>query len=102
VRAAVDAELHERPLVDQQVDPLAGGELARVVLLGDLLLAAAEPGALAALLELLRELGERSGPGKLGLVAHRPFQTGSRFSKNSVTPSIASSVPSSIVSCAHR
>ena len=38
----VDAELGERALVDQQVDPLARGQLVRVVLLGDLLLAAAE------------------------------------------------------------
>ena len=35
-------ELDEGALVDEQVDPLAGGQLAALVLLGDLLLAAAE------------------------------------------------------------
>ena len=47
VRAAVDPELDEGALVDQQVDPLARGQLAALVLFGDLLLAAAEPRLLA-------------------------------------------------------
>ena len=42
VRAAMDAELDERAGVDQQRDPLARGELLALVLLGDLLLAAAQ------------------------------------------------------------
>ena len=42
VRTGVDAHLDERARVDQQVDPLAGRELAALVLEGDLLLAAAE------------------------------------------------------------
>ena len=33
---------------------------------------------------------------------HRPFHTGSRFSKNAVTPSTMSSVESASVSCARR
>ena len=56
VRAAVDAHLDEGALVDQQVDPLAGGQLAALVLLGDLLLAAAELRLLAALVQLLGQL----------------------------------------------
>jgi hypothetical protein len=40
----VEAELDEGALVDQQVDALAGGQLATPVLLGDLGLAAAEAG----------------------------------------------------------
>ena len=107
VRAAVDAHLDERALVDQQVDPLAGRELAALVLLGDLLLAAAQLRLLAPLVEVLGRartssvwgLGARAG---LGRVAHFPFHSGSRFSKNAMTPSIASSVPSSIVSCELR
>ena len=43
VRLGVDAELGERPVVDQQRDPLARGQLARLVLARDPLLAAAEP-----------------------------------------------------------
>ena len=38
----MDAELDERALVDQQREPLARGQLALLVLAGDLLLAAAE------------------------------------------------------------
>src|SRR5204862_1839475 len=37
MRAAVDAELDEGAGIDEQVDPLAGGELAALVLKGDLL-----------------------------------------------------------------
>ena len=48
MRPAVDPDLDEGPLVDEQVDPLARGQLAALVLLGDLLLAAAEPRLLAA------------------------------------------------------
>ena len=99
----MDAELDEGPLVDQQVDPLARRQLARVVLLLDLLLAAAELRPLARVVELVGQLGERRRSGKL-VVGHRyrPFHSGSRFSKNAVTPSTASSVESSIVSCEHR
>ena len=61
VRAAVDAHLDEGALVDQQVDPLAGGELAALVLLGDLLLAAAELRLLAPLVQLLGQLAQRGG-----------------------------------------
>ena len=42
VDAGVDAELGERPLVDEQVDALARGQLVGGVLLGDPLLPAAE------------------------------------------------------------
>ena len=44
VRAGVDAELGEGPVVDQQRDPLARRQLPGFVLAGDLLLAAAQPG----------------------------------------------------------
>ena len=120
MRAGLDAELDEGPRVDQQVDPLTGGQLAAFVLLGDLLFAAPELGRLAtgvevldqrlharllAGLDLVRRLGSLRLLGgvddllRLVLRGHqRPFQLGSRFSKNAVTPSIASSVPSSIVS----
>ncbi len=63
VRAAVDPHLDEGALVDEEVDPLAGGQLAAVVLLGDLLLAAAELGLGAALVQLLSQVCERGGPG---------------------------------------
>jgi len=49
-------ELLERALVEQQVDPLARGQLALGVLAGDPLLAAAQPGARAPLLELLEDV----------------------------------------------
>jgi len=61
VRAAVDAELDEGTLVDQQLDPLAGGQLAAPVLLGDLLLAAAQPRLVAPLVQLLVQLRQRGG-----------------------------------------
>jgi hypothetical protein len=74
------------PRVDQQVDPLARGQLAALVLLGDLLLAAAELRLLAALVQLLGQLAERGPrPGKqvlgllLGAAHYRPFHCGSRF-----------------------
>ena len=60
VRPAVDAELDEGALVDQQVDPLARGQLAALVLLGDLLLAAAELRLRAALVQLLGQLRQRT------------------------------------------
>jgi hypothetical protein len=59
----VDAELDEGPLVDQQVEPLAGGQLAATVLLGDLLLAAAQLRLGAALVQLLVQLRQRGGAG---------------------------------------
>src|SRR6185312_6385110 len=75
VRAAVEAELDEAALVDQQVDALAGGELAALVLLGDLLLTTGEAGGGAALVELVVQLGEWGGAGQqmalLGGIAHR-------------------------------
>ena len=122
VRAGVDAHLDEGARVDEQVDPLARGQLAGGVLLGDLLLAPAELRLLAALVEVVDRApsacrsfaGGASGASAvlrgrrhllgLGCFAHPylPFHTGSRFSKNAVTPSIASSVESSIVSCERR
>ncbi len=108
VRAAVDAHLDEGALVDQQVDPLAGGQLAALVLLGDLLLAAAELRLLAPLVQLLGQLGQRGGARQqvlrllLGGHAYRPFHCGSRFSKNAVTPSTMSSVEKVSESCERR
>src|SRR5262249_23633265 len=52
VDAAVDAELGERTLVDQQVDALTGRELVLGVLARNALLAAAELGGLAARLKV--------------------------------------------------
>jgi len=57
----VDPHLDEGALVDQQVDPLPRGQLAALVLLGDLLLAAAELRLGAALVQLLGQLAERRG-----------------------------------------
>ena len=48
-----------------------------------------------------RDEGVRRGAGG-ALLGHRPVHSGSRFSKNAVTPSMASSVESSIVSCERR
>ena len=95
------------PSSTSSVDPLAGGELAALVLLGDLLLAAAELRLLAALVQLLGQLAERSGPRQqvLGLPIgrhYRPFHCGSRFSKNAVTPSTMSSVEKVSESCERR
>jgi hypothetical protein len=61
VRAAVESDLDEGAGVDKQVDALAGGELAALVLLGDLLLAAALQRRVATLVELVVQLGERCG-----------------------------------------
>src|SRR5260221_3556679 len=97
-RAAVDAELDEAALVDQQVDPLARGQLAALVLLGDLLLAAPQLRLLAALVQLFVQLRQRGGAGEkvprllLGARHYLPFHCGLRFSKNAVTPSTMSSV----------
>ena len=68
----VDAELGEGALVDQQREPLARCQLVLLVLAGDLLLAAAEPGRPAPLLEILDERAER-GPGyeRVGCCAFR-------------------------------
>ncbi len=62
VRPAVDAELDEGARVAEQVDPLAGGELAALVLEGDLLLAAAELRLVTAGVDVL---GEPLHPGGL-------------------------------------
>src|SRR5262249_13262767 len=117
VRTAVDAHLDEGALVDEQVDPLAGGELAALVLLGDLLLAAAELCLLPTLVQLLGQLAERrraweqmailgvaARGGSLFGAGHRslPFHCGSRFSKNAVTPSTMSSVEKVSESCERR
>jgi hypothetical protein len=116
----MDAHLDERSFVDQEVDPLTRGQLPARVLLFDLLGAAPKLGLLAPFVEVANEslhpgllagvrLGRRLGGigcvfgrGLLGGFAHRPFQFGSRFSKKAVTPSMASSVPSSIVSCERK
>ena len=121
VRPRVQAHLDERALVHEQVDPLAGRQLPGRVLLGDLLLAAAELRLLAPLVQVVDERLQRPalGRGRLGRLARMllsqaaprtrttnneqpiptsPSNSGSRFSKNAVTPSIASSVDSSIVS----
>src|SRR3954454_5616896 len=116
--AAVDSHLHERAGIAEQVDPLAGGELAALVLLRDLLLAAAELRLRATLVNLL---GERLHPGLLaGLdpvrclgslplmpclirgCHQRPFHSGSRFSKKALTPSWMSSVEKVSESCERR
>ena len=80
--------------------PLARGQLAALVLLGDLLLAAAELRLLAALVEVVDQplhagllavlgLGRRLGASpscsasaSSSVAIHRPFHSGSRFSKN--------------------
>ena len=62
VRAPVDAHLDEGALVDQEVDPLARGELAARVLLFDLLGAASELRLIAPLVEIA---DERLHPGFL-------------------------------------
>ena len=105
VGAAVDTDLVEGSGVDQQVEPLAGGQLAALVLGLDLGQATAEFRLGAALVELVGEFVERGGSGELvhSFFGHqRPFHSGSRFSKKALTPSIASSVESSIASWARR
>src|SRR6188472_103969 len=62
VGTAVDAHLDKCALIDQQGDPLAGGQLAALVLLGDLLLAAAQLRLRAPLVQLLGQVTERGGP----------------------------------------
>ena len=66
MRAAVDPQLDERALVDQQGQPLAGGELVASVLGGDLLLAPAELDLLAPRVEILRERAQQAGGGGVG------------------------------------
>ena len=112
------------PVVHEQRDPLARGQLAALVLLVDLLLPAAQPDLRAAILEVLDQRAQQRGGLLLGAhvliqrtcrarvhvrarpclraVHHRPFHTGSRFSKNALTPSTMSSVDSASVSCARR
>ncbi len=55
----MDAQLAEGPVVDQQRQSLAGGQLLARVLLVDLLLATAELRALAPLLEILDERAQQ-------------------------------------------
>jgi len=62
VWTGVNADLDEGPRVAEQVEPLARGQLAALVLLGDLLLAAAELGLFAARVEVL---GQGLHPGLL-------------------------------------
>ena len=95
----MDSELHERPLVREQRDPLAGGELFGGVLGLDLCLAAAELDLLAPGEQVLYQRAQQ----RLGLLGHQcPFQTGSRFSKKAVAPSRMSSVENASESCARR
>ena len=63
VDARVEAQLGERAGVDEQVEALARGELVGRVLLGDLLLAAAELRLGAALVEVLDQRPEDRGRG---------------------------------------
>ncbi len=97
----MDAELDEGALVDQQRDPLPRGELFALVLLGDLLLAAPEPDLRAPGVQVLDERAQQRCR-CLRRVHQRPFQTGSRFSKNAVTPSTMSSVDMARDSWARR
>ncbi len=105
-------KLDEGVLVDQEREALAGGQLAALVLLGDLLGAAAGPYVRPPLLEILDEraqrrprLGIENRERALGAAsrrAHRPLHTGSRFSKKALTPSTMSSVEVASESCARR
>ena len=61
VRPPVDAQLGEGALVDEQRQPLAGGELVLLVLALDLLLAAPRAGTLAALVQVVHQRAQR-GP----------------------------------------
>jgi hypothetical protein len=61
VRAAVDAQLDKRPLVDQQCQPLARRQLPCRVLRFDPLRPAAEPDLLAARSQVLRERSQQAG-----------------------------------------
>jgi len=61
VDAGLDADLREGAGVDEQVDPLARGELARRVLAVDLLLPAAEPQRGAALAQVVGERAQHRG-----------------------------------------
>jgi hypothetical protein len=77
MRATVDAELDERPLVHQQGQSLARRELALLVLAGDLLLSPSQLDLRAPGLQVLHERTQERG---LRAGAHqRPFHTGSRF-----------------------
>jgi hypothetical protein len=65
----VDAQLDERAGVDQQLDPLAGGQLLLRVLGRDLLRAAAELDPLSSRAEVLSQRAEearRCGVGRVG------------------------------------
>src|SRR3979411_1954368 len=100
MRAAMDAELGERALVDEQRQALARGELFLGVLARDLLLPAAELDLRPARLEVLDQRAQQRG--LLERRHKRPVHCGSRFSKNALTPSTMSSVDSASVSCARR
>src|SRR6185437_3285561 len=102
VRPPVDPHLDPRALVDQQRDPLARGQLLALVLSGDLLGAAAEHDLLAPRAQILGERAQQAGGWSVGAQSQRPFHSGSRFSKNALTPSWMSSVENAIVSCERR
>ena len=71
VGLAVDAQLHEGAVVHQQRDPLARGQGALLVLLVDLLLAAAEADLLATGVQILDQRAQE----RCGLLgAHRPHR----------------------------
>ena len=65
VRPAVDAELDEGPLVDQQGQSLAGRELLTGVLSGHLLLSPTQLGQLPARSKILGEWAQQAGGGRL-------------------------------------
>ncbi len=99
VAAAVGDEgvdLDERAGVEEQLDALAGGELARRVLLVDALLAAAQLGRGKAALQLLDLLGAdgcrrgRLGHGAGDLPRRAPISMGL---SNSISPSGKSRMP---------
>jgi len=55
----MEAELGEGSLVDQEIEALTGRELLGLVLAGGLLFTTAQPGALAALMEVVDQLAQR-------------------------------------------
>ncbi|CAB4876075.1 unannotated protein [freshwater metagenome] len=88
------AKLNKSSLINEQVYAFAGSELLGSVLRGDLLLTPTKLCFGAALSELLNQWAQKRG----GLFfAHRPFHSGSRFSKKAETPSWRSSVENASV-----
>ncbi len=66
MRPAVDAQLHERALIDEQGESLARGELVSGVLGGDLRLAPAEHDLLAPRPQVLGERAQQACGGDVG------------------------------------